>query len=302
VKVPEIQKVNDFMPYVTTTEMLGKARQNNYAVCAFNAENLEMVQAIIWGAEEMLAPVIIQTTPSTIKYTDCAYFHAIVKTAAENSCIPAALHLDHGNNFDLVCKAIKSGYSSVMIDASQKSFEENINITQKVAELAKAVNIPVEAELGQVGGKEDGLESDGGIYTNPGDAVEFVRQTGINSLAVAIGTAHGIYKTQPKLDLARLSEIKKALKEFDIPDIPLVLHGATGLSDEIIKECVKLGINKINFATELRLTYTNAVREKLNSNENENIIDVKIYSGYARERVKELVKEKIRLSGSAGRV
>jgi len=287
------------MPYVTTIEMLDKARQNNYAVCAFNAENLEMIQAIIWGAEEMLAPVIIQTTPSTVKYTDCAYFHAIVRTAAENLRIPVALHLDHGNNFDLVCKAIKSGYSSVMIDASQKSLEENINITQKVAELAKAVKIPVEAELGQVGGKEDGLESDGDIYTNPSDAVKFVRQTGINSLAVAIGTAHGIYKTQPKLDLARLSEIKKVLKEFDIP---LVLHGATGLSDETIKECVKLGINKINFATELRLTYTNAVREKLNSNENENIIDVKIYSGYARERVKELVKEKIKLSGSAVRV
>ena len=285
------------MPYVTTEEMLENARKNNYAICAFNAENLEMTQAIIWGAEEMNAPVIIQTTPSTVKYTNCAYFHAIVKTAAENSHIVAALHLDHGDGFDLICKAIKSGYGSIMIDASQKSFEENINITQKVAELAKAVNIPVEAELGRVGGKEDGLISDGDIYTNPGDAVEFVRRTGIDSLAVAIGTAHGIYKTQPKLDLDRLSEIKKALEKFNIP---LVLHGATGLSDETIKECVNRGINKINFATELRIAYTDAVREKLNSDAN--IIDVKIYNDYARNRVKELVKEKIKLSGSAGRI
>ena len=282
------------MSYTTTKEMLEKAKESNYAICAFNAENLEMVQAIIWGAEEMGAPVIIQTTSSTVKYTDCAYFHAIVRTAAENSDIPAALHLDHGTGFDLVCKAVRSGYSSVMIDASQKSFEENINITQKVIELAKAVNIPVEAELGQVGGKEDDLESGGDIYTNPGDAVEFIRRTGVDSLAVAIGTAHGIYKIQPKLDLDRLSEIKKMV------DVPLVLHGATGLSDETVKECVKRGINKINFATELRLTYTNAVREKLNSDEK--IIDIKIYSEHARNCVKELVKEKIKLSGSMGKI
>jgi len=288
------------MPYTTTKEILDIAKKNHYAICAFNAENLEMVQAIVWGAEEMNAPVIIQTTPSTVKYADCAYFHAIVRVAAENSHIPVALHLDHGTGFDLVCKAIKSGYSSVMIDGSQKSFEENISITKKVVEFGKFINeqrsfyIPVEAELGKVGGKEDDLESVGDIYTNPGDTVEFVRQTGIDSLAIAIGTAHGIYKVQPKLDLDRLSEIKKVI------DIPLVLHGATGLSDETIKECVKRGINKINFATELRQTYTNAVREKLNSDAN--IIDVKVYSEYARNCVKELVKEKIKLSGSAGKI
>ena len=285
------------MPYVTTKETLEKALKNNYAVCAFNAENLEMVQAIIWGAEEMRAPVIIQTTPSTIKYTDCAYFHAIVKTAAEFSHIPAALHLDHGNSFDLVCRAINAGYSSVMIDASQKSFEENIDLTKKTVEFARALNIPVEAELGKIGGKEDDLENNGSIYTDPRDAAEFVRQTNVDSLAIAIGTAHGLYAATPKLDLDRLSEIKKSLKDFNIP---LVLHGATGLSGEIIKECVKRGINKINFATELRLAYTNAVRKKLESDKA--IIDVKIYGDYARNCVKELVKEKIRLSGSAGKI
>ena len=282
------------MSYATTKQMLVNANKNNYAVCAFNAENLEMLQAIIWGAEEMRAPVIIQTTPSTIKYTDCAYFSAIAKTAAENALIPAALHLDHGNSFDLVCKAINAGYSSVMIDASQKSIEENIAATKKTVDFAKTFNIPVEAELGKVGGKEDDLESDGDIYTNPNDAIEFVAQTGVDSLAIAIGTAHGLYATTPKLDLDRLSAIKKVI------EIPLVLHGATGLFDETIKECVKRGINKINFATELRLTYTNAVREKLEADKN--IIDVKIYSDYARSCVKELVKAKIKLSGSAGRI
>jgi len=282
------------MSYTTTKEMLDKALKNNYAVCAFNAENLEMIQAIVWGAEELDAPVIIQTTPSTVKYTDCAYFHAAARIACENSHIPAALHLDHGNSFDLVCKAVNSGYSSVMIDASQKSLEENIDITKKVIARAKAAGIPVEAELGQVGGKEDGLTVEGSIYTDPADAVKFVKQTGIDSLAIAIGTAHGLYKSAPKLDLDRLSEIKKVVK------IPLVLHGATGLSDDVIAECVKRGINKINFATELRQIYTNAVREKLNSDIH--IIDPKIYSGHARDCVKELVKEKIILSGSAGRI
>jgi len=287
------------MPYVTTKEMLENAEKNNYAVCAFNAENLEMVQAIVRGAEEMRAPVIIQTTPSTVKYADCEYFYAIAHTAAEKAQIPAALHLDHGSGFELVCKAVRAGYSSVMIDGSQKPFEENIKITQKVAELAHSVNIPVEAELGKVGGKEDDMESDGDVYTNPDDAVEFVKQTGINSLAIGIGTAHGLYKVTPKLDLDRLSQIKEALKVKGY-NIPLVLHGATGLSADTIKECVNRGINKINFATELRLTYTKAVREKLNSDEN--IIDVKVYSEYARECVKELVKAKIELSGSAGRI
>jgi len=282
------------MPYATTKDMLEKAAENNYAVCAFNAENLEMVQAIVWGAEELGAPVIIQTTPSAVKYADCAYFHAITRAAAESSRIDAALHLDHGDGFDLVSRAVNAGYSSVMIDASQRPFEENIDMTKKVADFAKPAGIPVEAELGRIGGKEDGLESDGDIYTDPGDAARFVRRTGINSLAVAIGTAHGLYKAAPVLDLDRLSEIKKAI------GVPLVLHGATGLSGDTIKECVKRGINKINFATELRLAYTSAVREKLNSDAY--IIDPKIYGGHARECVKGLVKEKIMLSGSAGRI
>ncbi|MCL2096958.1 MAG: class II fructose-bisphosphate aldolase [Oscillospiraceae bacterium] len=284
------------MPYTTTKEILKNAAENNYAVCAFNAENIEMIRAIISGAGELSAPVIIQTTPSTVKYLGCEYFYAVVKIAAENSKIPVALHLDHGENLDLIKYALDSGYSSVMIDASKEAFEENIEITKKAARLAGGFNIPVEAELGRVGGKEDniGSEDSESIYTNPDDALEFVNQTGIDSLAVAIGTAHGLYKSTPKLDIDRLSEIKKLV------NIPIVLHGATGLPDSLIEECVKRGVNKINFATELRRVYTNAIREKLDSDKT--IIDPKIYGAYAGFCVKELVKEKIRLSGSAGRI
>ena len=279
--------------YVSSKNMLEAARAGNYAVCAFNAENLEMVQAIIWGAEEMRAPVIIQTTPSTLKYADCAYFSAIVRAAAENSRIPAVMHLDHGNTFALVCRAVKAGYTSVMFDGSQEEFDANAELTRKAIELAHAVGIPVEAELGKVGGREDDLEAEC-AYTDPVEAQTFVERTRCDSLAIGIGTAHGVYKSMPELKLSVLTEIKKLV------NVPLVLHGATGLSDDIIKECVTRGINKINFATELRIAYTNAVREKLSADAS--IIDVKIYGEHARNRVRELVKEKIKLSGSAGKI
>jgi tagatose 1,6-diphosphate aldolase GatY/KbaY len=270
--------------------MLEKAYRQNYAVCAFNTENLETTQAIVWAAREMNAPVIIQTTPSSVKYAGCDYFYAMAHTAAKAADIPVALHLDHGNSFALMCRAIREGYSSVMIDGSSLSFEENIALTKKVAEAARAVLIPVEAELGKVGGREDDLEVENNCYTAPDEAAEFVKQTNIDSLAIAIGTAHGIYKETPALDLDRLSRIKAVV------DIPLVLHGATGLSAETIKHCVSNGMNKTNFANELRMEYTAAVREKINSDAD--IIDVKIYGDYARNRVMELVKEKIALSGS----
>ncbi len=281
------------MPLIDTKDMLLKAQKGNYAVCAFNAENLEMVQAIVRGAEEMSAPVIVQTTPSTVRYTDVEYFFAAVSTAAKNATVPVALHLDHGDSFELVCRAIRAGYTSVMIDGSHAAFEDNIAITKKVVELAKNVAVPVEGELGQVGGKEDDLEAGEGAYTNPKDAVEFVERTGVDSLAVGIGTAHGFYAVKPVLDLDRLSEIS------GLVSIPIVLHGATGLSDDVIIECIKRGICKVNFATELRAAYTNAVRETLENDKA--IVDVKIYSKNARQKVMELVKKKISVSGSFGK-
>ncbi|MDO4289005.1 MAG: class II fructose-bisphosphate aldolase, partial [Eubacterium sp.] len=198
------------MSLVTTKELLLKAQKENYAVGAFNAENMEMVQAIIAAAEEQNSPVIIQTTPSTVKYAGVAMYHAMVQTAAEKAAVPVAMHLDHGDSFELAAQAFCAGYTSIMIDGSHGSWEENIAVSKKVAELCHTGNVPVEAELGKVGGKEDDLDGgDENPYTDPDQAQAFAEATGVDSLAVAIGTAHGIYKGEPKLDLDRLSSIRE---------------------------------------------------------------------------------------------
>ena len=230
---------------VTSEELLLDAQKNHYAVGAFNAENMEMVMAIIAAAVEMKSPVIIQTTPSTLKYATVDMYRAMVNAEAAKVSVPVVMHLDHGNSFELAEKALKAGYSSVMIDGSHEVFEDNIAVTKRVVAVAKPMGIPVEAELGKVGGKEDDLVGVGGC-TVPSEAAEFAERTGIQSLAVAIGTAHGVYKIEPKLDVERLKEIRKVV------DIPLVLHGASGLSDEAVQTCIAEGICKVNFATELR--------------------------------------------------
>lgn len=274
---------------VTTKEMLLKAQEGNYAVGAFNVENMEMVMAVIAAAEELNAPVIMQTTPSTVKYAGLDYYLANVATAAKNAKVPVAMHLDHGSSFSLAMQALRQGYTSIMIDGSHSVFEENIAITKSVVDACKPLNIPVEAELGKVGGKEDDLDGGDGGYTDPKEALEFVQKTGVNSLAVAIGTAHGVYKGEPKLDLDRLVEIRK------IVDVPLVLHGASGLSEEAVKESIKRGICKVNFATELRIAYTDGVKELLE--EKPETIDPKKYGLVGIEKVKELVKNRMMMCG-----
>ncbi|ETI96558.1 MAG: tagatose-bisphosphate aldolase subunit GatY [Intestinibacter bartlettii] len=274
---------------VTTKEMLLKAQEGNYAVGAFNVENMEMVMAVIAAAEELNAPVIMQTTPSTVKYAGLDYYLANVATAAKNAKVPVAMHLDHGSSFSLAMQALRQGYTSIMIDGSHSVFEENIAITKSVVDACKPSNIPVEAELGKVGGKEDDLDGGDGGYTDPKEALEFVQKTGVNSLAVAIGTAHGVYKGEPKLDLDRLVEIRK------IVDVPLVLHGASGLSEEAVKESIKRGICKVNFATELRIAYTDGVKELLE--EKPETIDPKKYGVVGIEKVKELVKNRMMMCG-----
>lgn len=274
---------------VTTKEMLLKAQEGNYAVGAFNVENMEMVMAVIAAAEELNAPVIMQTTPSTVKYAGLDYYLANVATAAKNAKVPVAMHLDHGSSFSLAMQALRQGYTSIMIDGSHSVFEENIAITKSVVNACKPSNIPVEAELGKVGGKEDDLDGGDGGYTDPKEALEFVQKTGVNSLAVAIGTAHGVYKGEPKLDLDRLVEIRK------IVDVPLVLHGASGLSEEAVKESIKRGICKVNFATELRIAYTDGVKELLE--EKPETIDPKKYGVVGIEKVKELVKNRMMMCG-----
>lgn len=276
---------------VTTKQMLQKAQKNHYAIGAFNVENMEMVQAVIEAAEELNSPVILQTTPSTLKYAPPELYFANVKAIASQARIPIAIHLDHGDSFELAMRAFRSGYTSIMIDGSRESFEDNIALTESVVKAAHAACICVEAELGTVGGKEDSLDNGEGAYTDPLKAKDFAKRSGCDSLAVAIGTAHGIYKQAVKLDLERLSEIRKVV------DIPLVLHGTSGVEDELVKECIRRGICKVNYATDLRIAYTKGVKEVLS--QNPDTIDPKKYGAKGREYVKEYVKNKILVVGSA---
>ena len=275
------------MPFVSTREMLKKAQQGKYAVGAFNAENMEMVQAIVAAAEAEHAPVIIQTTPGTLKYADAMIFAGQASRLAAAAKVPVALHLDHGNSFELAEYCVRQGYTSVMIDGSLLPFEDNVALSRRVVEMAG--DTPVEAELGTVGGKEDSHEASMS-YTDPAQAEEFVRRTGVYSFAPAIGTAHGVYKSTPKIDLERLSEIAARV------DAPLVLHGTSGVPDETVRACIGRGICKVNYATDLRITFTNAVKAYIA--ENPNAFDPKKYLGAARAAVTERVRELIRVCGS----
>lgn len=283
------------MALVTTKQLLLDAQKGGYAVGAFNVENMEMVQAVVAAAEKLQSPVIMQTTPSTVKYADLDYFYANIKVAAERADVPVVMHLDHGDSFELAMRALRAGYTSIMIDGSHNGFEENIAVTKAVVEACHPSNVPVEAELGKVGGKEDDLDGgEGGGYTVASEAVEFVDATGIDSLAVAIGTAHGVYKGVPKLDVDRLSEIRKAVS------VPLVLHGTSGVPDDAVKECIKRGICKVNYATDLRIAFSNGVKEVLGANPE--TIDPKKYSAYGRQYVKEYVMGKMKVCGSVGKI
>lgn len=277
------------MPLVTSEQMLSAAQKGGYAVGAFNVENMEMVKAVVAAAEELCAPVILQTTPSTVKYGTLESYAAIVAAEARKATVPVCLHLDHGSSFEIVVQAIKTGYTSVMIDGSHEEFEQNIAVSRKVTEVAGACKIPVEAELGKVGGKEDDLEAEADTNTNPAEAREFVERTGISSLAIAIGTAHGFYARKPELDKKRISEIGKVVS------VPLVLHGASGLSDEDIRECIERGMCKVNFATELRVAYTDAEKKILA--DDPDVFDPKKLGKAGMEAVKALVKGRIMVCG-----
>lgn len=278
------------MPLVTSKEMMAKADKEGYAIGAFNVENMEMVMAVIKACEESNAPAILQTTPSTVKYAGLDMYYANVAAAAARARVPIALHLDHGNSFELAMQALRTGYTSIMIDGSKLEFEDNIALSKRVADACRPSDIPVEAELGKVGGKEDDMSCDDPGYTDPDDAVRFVDETGVTSLAVAIGTAHGIYKGEPKLDVERLSAIRKVVS------IPLVLHGASGVPDEAVKDCIRRGISKVNFATELRIAFSNGIKEYMKGDPD--VFDPKKYCVVGMKNVTELVKEKILVCGS----
>ena len=281
---------------LSTREMLLKAQREGYAVPAFNIHNMETLQVVAETAMEMKSPVIIAGTPSTIEdYAGPDYIKAMAEVAANKYDVPIAIHLDHFEDVDAIKRDIDIGFKSCMIDASKKRFEENIAIVKDVVEYAHRYDAVVEAELGKLGGREDDLVVDekDTRYTNPDDAAEFVNKTNVDSLAIAIGTAHGLYKGEPKLDFERLKEIRSKVS------IPLVLHGASDVPDELVKEAISLGICKVNVATDLKIPFADAVKKFFNENSKES--DPRKYMTPGKEAMKEIVKHKIEVCGSANR-
>lgn len=276
------------MPLLNPTELIKAAQKNGTAIVSFNVHNLETIQGVIEGAYIENSPVIIQTTPGTLKHTGIEYIYEIVKTASLMYDIPIALHVDHCRDFKLIMECIRHGYTSVMIDASHLPYKENIKAVKHVVECAHAVGVAVEGELGRIGGIEDTIaEKDRTLlFTVPEEAKDFIDKTGIDTLAVAIGTAHGMYKGKPNLDFDRLIKIKEKV------DIPLVLHGASGLSDEQIKESLKYGVAKINIATDLKIAMAKAIRDTLICTSE---YDPRNYMGAAKQAIREVVIQKIRL-------
>ena len=302
---------------VTNKDLMVPARKNGYAVGAFNVQNLESMQAVAEAAVEEKSPAILQITPSVIKYAGLPYISGLVKTAAQLSPVPLTMHLDHGEDFDTAAKCVEAGFTSVMIDGSFLKFDENVTLTKRVVDIAHPKGVSVEAELGKLAGIEErSVEEKEAILTDPKTAVEFVEKTGVDTLAVAIGTSHGAYKfkSESKLDIERLRTISQRIS------IPLVLHGASsvpqwliekatkygaslggakGIPEEELKKAIGLGIAKINIDTDLRLAFTATVREVLANSPKE--FDPRKILGPAKEAMKEVAKSKMLLFGSSGR-
>ena len=283
------------MSILSTRQMLLNAQRDGYAVPAFNIHNLETLQVVVDTAVEMRSPVIIAGTPSTIEYAGAEYINAMAEVAAHKYDIPIAIHLDHFEDVEAIKRNIDIGFKSCMIDASKLEFEKNIAKVKEVVDYAHKFDATVEAELGKLGGQEDDLIVDekDAMYTNPNDAAEFVKKTGIDSLAVAIGTAHGLYKGEPKLDFERLKEIRSKV------EVPLVLHGASDVPDELVMKAISLGICKVNVATDLKIPFSGALKEYFNEHPEAN--DPRKYMTPGKEAMKKIVEHKIQICGSANR-
>lgn len=280
------------MYILSNKNLLLDAQKRNYAVPAFNIHNLETTKVVVEAAEELNSPIIIAATPGTIRFAGARYLINIMKSAAAESTVPIAFHLDHHENIEDIKESIKLGCKSVMIDASALEYEENIAKVREVVEFARLYDVSVEAELGKLVGQEDDIEvsDEDSELTDPNLAADFVKRTGIDSLAVAIGTAHGLYKKDPKIDYERLKAIQNNV------DVPLVLHGASGLPDKDVSKTIKMGITKVNIATELKIAFSDAVKNYFNENPEAN--DPRQYLKPGKESMKELAKKKIKLCGS----
>lgn len=283
------------MSFVPVDELLKAAESGGYAVGAFNCNNMEIVQAIVMAADAEKAPVIMQASQGAIKYAGIDFIVAMAREAAESVKVPVALHLDHGTGYAQIMWCIRAGFSSVMIDGSKFSLEENITLTRRVIESASPLGISVEAELGKIGGTEDDISVTDreAMLTEPEEAAYFAEKTGVGSLAVAIGTAHGRYKGEPKLDFDRLKKIRRLVK------VPIVLHGSSGVPDEAITEAIKLGVRKVNIDTNIREAFVDAVR--MVAKEKPDEIDPRKILGPARDAAVSIIREKIRLFGSSGK-
>ena len=300
------------MAFITSTEMFKKSLKSDYAIGAFNVNNMEIIQGIVDAAKQEQAPIILQVSAGARKYAKPAYLLKLVEAAMMDTGLDICLHLDHGEDFEICKQCIDGGFTSVMIDGSKHPFEDNVALTKKVVEYAHAHGVVVEAELGKLAGVEDNIKVDSkfATYTDPEEAAEFVEKTGVDSLAIAIGTSHGAYKFSgdPQLDFDRLREIHKL-----IPDTPLVLHGAStvlpefvdkcnqyggnipgakGVPEEMITEAAKYGICKVNIDTDLRLAMTAEIRKYLAENPKE--FDPRKYLGPARDAISSMVSHKIR--------
>lgn len=269
---------------VTNKILLEEARKGGYAVPAFNVDNLEIVIGVLRAAENTQKPIIVQTIPRTLKYGGISAYSALVRALYKGNP-DISIHLDHGGDIE-ICKAcIAAGYTSVMIDGSQLAFEDNVRLTKQVVDFAHEAGVSVEGELGTIGGKE---ETEATVrYTEVSEAEEFVARTGADSLAIGVGTAHGVYKGVPHIAIDRIEEIAAKV------DTPLVLHGASGLSDDVITACIKAGISKINFATQLRQAFTEGLKEGLALNPD--AFDPKAYLPSAIEKVREAAEKIILL-------
>lgn len=308
------------MALVTTTEMFKKAMQENYAIGAFNINNMEFVQAIMDAAAEQNSPLILQTSSSAIKYARIPYLKKMIEAGLEEHDIPVALHLDHGPDFETCKMCIDNGYTSVMIDGSKYDYEENVRLTRQVVDYAHAHGVVVEAEIGRLAGVEDevNVADNDALYTNPEQARDFVAATGVDSLAIAIGTSHGAYKF--KGDAKLRFDILEKVKQL-IPNTPIVLHGAStviqeyvetcnkyganlpgakGCPDEMLHEASQRGVSKINVDTDLRLAMTAGIRQVFAEKPEE--FDPRKYMGPGRDLIKEAVVHKIRdVFGSANK-
>jgi len=274
--------------------MLEKAQAEGYAVGAFNANNLEYVQAIIEAAEEEKAPVILQASQGAIKYAGLEMIVAMVTAAAEAASVPVALHLDHGTSYEQNVKCLRAGFTSLMFDGSKLPYEENAAITKRITDMAHAAGIPVEAELGQVPTAGDvTIEEVRALMTDPEEAKRFVEETGIDSLAVAVGSVHKMTSQEAKIDVERVRKIR------ELTEVPLVLHGASGVTDEGYKVGIKAGICKINIATELNKAFTRGIHDALAKKPDE--IDPRKIAGVGRDYMKEAIKGKMRLFGCSGK-